>query len=694
MTEAREARKVETASKGMRVEEMREKAREELGSKAAQFDRNVAVAERQFSRKVVQRYQERVSEAVSNLLTLRESFQSLPEAMSGIDSSMKGWHDIQRRQLSEIEAQTPVELRVPNKERMARERLVDKLKKEPTMDEIDKEAVSVTDKELEDYSGAWFEKRLRHLESFDLAFEEQPTLMSPLILATTQFELDPKMKKLGGDFRRKLEARRKRQRLVRVWGMETPDRISAAASSVDNAVLKELFTYETKDKEKPIEEEFQNYERMGVALTKTKQETKNKNGDKGKGQENAIKDYCAHGGYVKKVDEEDEEDEKYEIVDVKQILRAPPKVDGKVYKYLDKHLAELEEKMSEGTAKEGTAKEIEKLREKLWARRFSGGLWSITLRAGHFNVTLNGLGDVFASRALNISENVSKRGLLRKTRGVWGPEGGTPFDLGYPDYFSAVLSRAKEKGEVDTEWLGKRGISKDKYETSEVEIIDGETKIRLDTVNSLASAELGNGDFWDDLENKYGEGTRYGTHLDNLRKADETRARFWGTNSFFHNPSRDRFLKLSEVFDHVPETMVELVDLNGDKIGLEATAREQKWQDLLERTVVWMKEEDDAKELVETLNVYPDAEIFGWIEDASAAEMITNQQADYLFKKYLDFPLLGRTPKEKARWRSTISIVTSPLRYPQARQYIAMGTLMELLKRGFEYIFSDEVGRR
>ena len=107
-----------------------------------------------------------------------------------------------------------------------------------------------------------------------------------------------------------------------------------------------------------------------------------------------------------------------------------------------------------------------------------------------------------------------------------------------------------------------------------------------------------------------------------------------------------------------------------------------------------MQKDKDAKELIEPLLVYPDAEIFGWIEEASAAEMITNQQADYLFKEYLDFPLLGRTPKSKARLRSTISIVTAPLRYPQARQYLAFGTLMELLKRGFAYVFSDEAGRR
>ncbi len=622
----------------------------------------------------------------------QEGSKDVPEAISGMDRSMKGWHDIQRRQLSEIEAQTPVELRVPNKERMARERLVDKLKKEPkkepTMDEIDKEAVLVTDEELENYSRVWFEKRLRHLESFDLSFEEQGALMNPLILATTQFELDPKMKKLGADFRRKLEARRKRQGLVRVWGMETPERISVAASSVDNAVLKELFTYETKDGEKPIEEEFQNYELMGVALTKTKQETKNKNGDNGKDQENAIKDFNNHGGYVYK-----EGEKKGEIVEVDEIIKEPSRAKGN-YQYLDEHLADLEKKMSEGSAEEGSAEEIEELRETLWARRFSGGLWSITLRAGHFNVTLNGLGDIFAQRALNLSENLGDRGILRKTRGVWDPEGGTPFDIGYTDYFSSVLSRANEEGEVDREWLGEMGISKDKYETREVKTKKGEIKTRLDTANSLASAELGNEDFWDNLENKYGEGDRYGAHLDNFRKADLTRAGFWGTNSFFHNPSRDKFLELSKVFDHVSENMVDLVDLNGKKIGLEATEREQKWQELLERTIVWMKEEDDAKELIETLLIYPDAEIFSWIEDASTAEMITNQQADYLFKEYLDFPILGKTPKEKARWRSTISIVTSPFRYPQARQYLAFGTFMELIKRGFAYVFSDEVGRR
>jgi hypothetical protein len=683
---------IKIAPKGMSTERMRREAQKERWSAPTRGSRDVEVGMERFSQKVIQRYQSDVSQAVGSLFQLKEAFEGVPEAMSGIDGSMKGWQDIQRRQLWEIEAQTPAELRAPSRERIARERLRAAGKRELTISAIEKEAEKIDDKELKALASEWFEKRIKHLESFDLTFYEQPTLMNPLVLAVTQYELDPKTKVLGEEFRKKLEARRKRQRLVRVWEIHPPDRISGEASAIDNSVLKELFTYEIKDEEKPeeppekpIEKEFRNYERMGVALTKIKQEIKNKNGDKGKDLKNAIKDFNNHGGYVYK-----EGEKKGEIVEIDEIIKEPSRAKGN-YQYLDERLAELEEKKG---ADKKEIEQTEQLRETLWARRFSGGLWSITLRAGHFNVTLNGLGDVFASRALNISENVSKRGLLRKTRGIWGPEGGTPFDLGYTDYFSAVLSQAREKDEVDTEWLGEKGISKDKYETSKVEIKDGKTKIRLDTVNSLASAELGNEDFWDDLENKYGEGDRYGAHLDNFRKADLTKAEFWGTNSFFHNPSRDKFLELSKVFDHVSEKMVNLVDLKGKKIGLEATAREQKWQELLERTIVWMKEDKDAKELIETLLIYPDAEIFGWIEEASAAEMITNQQADYLFKEYLDFPLLGGTPKGKARLRSTISIVTAPLRYPQARQYIAFGTLMELLKRGFAYVFSDEVGRR
>lgn len=689
------------APKGMPIEKMRQVvAKEKRGGKEIKKKERVAKAVEmgvsQYWERVKGGFQSEVDRYQASLNSLSGALKSTPGAQESLTSAMGGWVDVQRQILSATEAQTPEALRLPTPERLFEQ---GKFATEAEQKDVEtrREESPVYQRAVED----WYEERLRNLESFGLAFEEQPSLFSPLVLAQTHFELDEKTREIGEKMREKLEARRKRQRLVRIWGVAGAETISNEGNAIDNATLKELFTYETREGEKPIEREFQNYEKMGVELAKLKERIEAVGGDEKSvlederdGRTKIIQDYYNHGGYV---------DDQGKVVGVEMLIAASRKKED--WKYLDEYIKE---------SKKTGGEEIRKLEEILWARRFSGGLWSITLRAGKFGVTLNGLGDLFAQRAINPAEAFAQRGLLRKTRGIWDPKvgdyAGKPLDFGYTDYFSAALSGVKEqrrsggvveKGARHIDWLKNvGGITRDQYKIRGEEG-GGKEEEPLKVVNSLATARLGDKKFWEDLENVYNAGTKYGDNIVKFKQADETRSRFWGANSFFHNLDLENFLKLSEVYGHVSETLVTAtayetkkgesvrVELMKDGRPIQVTEREQAWFELVDRTLQWTKT-DEAKEVLETLKVFPASERFAWIEETSESEMISNEQRDYLLKKYLDFPVPG-TALSKAHARITLSNVIGVFRNKDTRQLLLTGQFLEFIKRAFVFVFQDDI---
>lgn len=626
----------------------------------------------------------------------QEAIETMRDYIRGQAESQAAQMAFQRRYYEENQADLPPELKPQTKERVASVLGIREGEK-PTNEQV---VLHVSD---------WFETRLRHLESFDQTFEELSWVYSPLLVTTSYYEHDPELKHFGDELRRKLEARRVRQRMVLVWKMGDPGAIHSESARVTLPHLRELFTYKTparldangnvvREGGRPlIEEEFRNYEHMGEQL-----KALNARGDDASKQQagdlkKAILNYYRHGGTT--FDEGGNE-----------VL-------------VDERIKQMESMGADPN-------EIEDLREQLWARRFTGGLWSMTLRAASYDIELNGSGDFFASRLLNFTDRLKKSGLSQKTKGMWDPtEGkfaGKPFDLEYRDFFSELFSRitVKEsevgpnakrdplsrKDSANVNILRKFGINvgKDDMKPS-LDEDKSKDKLVLYRIPSLAGANLGSEELWDSLESKYGTvPNAYNLHMYGFNVTDATRKALLGSDAFFHSPSLKGLLGFKGAFDQVSDSP-SVVDLGGKRVKI---GRQRKWQEMIERAMEWGVTKE-GKEILEQWGVFPDAQKLNWIQTADDEEMITRDQRNYLLRTYLGtrlpsvpiklqsplkraFPFvrlpIGRResdPYTGARMRAGSSLFTGIFRYAPFRGSMGSGIISEFFKKGLGFIFGD-----
>jgi hypothetical protein len=281
---------------------------------------------------------------------------------------------------------------------------------------------------------------------------------------------------------------------------------------------------------------------------------------------------------------------------------------------------------------------------------------------------LNGTSDFYACRIMNFANRLDvDKSFYEKTRGIWSPKRGKykgrELDLGFVDYFTNITSKATEG------WLSGKGVDKDQG-----------------GVVSLEKAKVGEENFWEDLargdhnpEKAAVPPMEYvADQIDKFARADATRSALWEADSFFHNPTLAGFLELRKVFKHIARGK-----------------RQEKWEEMLVRTVEWMGTRE-GKELLEEAKIFPASERFIWIDQASDYEMITNEQRDRLLNKHVIPFGVGRfiplPAREKAQLWSTVDTLWGiGVRYAPIRNEIAFGAFKEYVKRAFTYVFSDDL---
>jgi hypothetical protein len=637
-------------------------------------------------------------------IVFAEAMEKNSDALEKLEITTHELASASRQQNQLLEAQTPEALRIPVLDKIkgeAHARLQEAIDNNdlPLAKKLDAEFQDIDDegyrskvyqREVED----WFEARLRYMETFETSFEEQGDTHQRLVIAETFFRFKDETKPLAEKIHKRMEARRLKQRMVRVWNLSTPENIMQEAGRFNLDVMEELFTYEVDEngkKRNPIADEFHEYELLGMTLEEKRAEYEalsknNQYSKKGKDLKKEIddyrfiKDYSRHGGRVggdKDKREEIKEDTEIEafvdtvVMDMETKLANKETIDNVLLTMLQKDEgAKVDEVVRHLESKRASGDEdvnevlLERLNETLWARKTAGGLWSVTFRAASYDTQLNGTGDFFAARVMNLGERLKQKALYRKTEGIWNPkwrkEEDRLFSLGMNDFFSNSL---------------------------------GESKKNL----KLHEKKLGSEDFWTGLREKaHDNNQQYASdQIDKFMKADLTRKMLTGSDGFFHNPSVEKYKEMMKVFAHFGEGTAKGPDgkpLKVNGVVLKTTERQYKWQDLLERSLEWMEKDENASELIEDLKIYPGAEKFQWTDEAANIEMINDQQADLLYKKFLNFPFpLFGSPRDKARMRSMASIALAPWKYGRMRTQILLGWLGEFFKRGFGYVFSDEV---
>lgn len=586
---------------------------------------------------------------------IEEIIKKNNEVISNLGESM-GYYARQQEIYNQLlQGQTPELLQIPTPERLLSQRTFSedeliKLQSEGLIEKVERTDLE-TGREVREYKVAakgniysneiyqskveeWFEGILRHLETFETAFEENPEIYQRLVIALTFFKFKDETSPLADKLQRRIEARRLKQRMVRLWNLVPPDQLTGEAGRFNMDIIKELFTYETKDGDKPIEREFHKYESMASELQRRREElgprAQLSPEQKDEYDGRVIKDYFEHGGKTT--------------------------LEGREV-FVDEAIRILEERKARG---EGLTEDqnvlLRKLKNDLWARRTAGGLWSITFRAARFNVVMNGVGDFFAARVINFADSLEQRTLAKNTKGIWRPDRGRyrgkDFNLGFKDFFADVLGG----NDFSEDWRRRMGI----------QIEDGD-------VVSLENARLGDEEFWEGLRSVGVPKSKFGDKIEKFQSADETRKVFWEAGSYFHDPTLEKFLSLINFFKHIPEA-----------------ERQEKWEEILVRTFEWM-DTPEGKEQNLAARVFPASEKFIWIDMASDHKMLTNEQEDKLLGDYLNLPVLPGLGSIKGRAQITVLLDTmygALVRYPPMRNRILLGWLLEAIKRALQYTFS------
>lgn len=562
------------------------------------------------------------------------------------------------------EAETVEELRIPTKQRY-----VQKTAAEATGEWVDQQDTEPGEEQIQQYYEAkvkellddentqqlyldevenWYERRLRDLERRDETFEERSELFNPLLIASIRLEYstNEEEKKLGAKLKRQLDARRARQRMVRVWDLSLPEQIYSASYVMSLSNMQELFTDEK------VAEEYRNLKRMG-SRHKVAKELADKTGKLehkrgAKELEKEIKERAERGGMVNGV-------------------------------FLDTRINELKSRSILNKEEQNELREKEDL---LWERKFTAGLYSITFDAARDKLQLNGTGDFFAHRVFNVADFMDEISYAQPTRGIWRPEKGkykeNDFDLGYETVFEAFAGKIRCYGK-DGKVVKKSGDELEGYIFKNL----GNSKLWEMLRSGRENIDIGGGleigvEVKDDgsvstiPENEYSS-----QRIFKFTQADEGRSALVGIDKFFYKrPKIEDFVQLKKAFEYLsgkePEkekreglTRLTRRPFFGRLLSREIRGNKQqsKFQELLDRTFEYANTKEGREEL-EHFDKYRFAEVVYWTKIAKDENIITLSQASSLLRNHK-----GILPRQTRLWWDT---VMSPTRreglHPPQRQ--------------------------
>ena len=620
----------------------------------------------------------------------------------------------QQKLLELEEAESPPELIIPTKNKagnlifkedielyleqnegmgkeQAEEKVLDMYKQKFESDKTeDKEWVKEHGKRVEakylSEMNSWFERRLRDLESRDETFEERSELFQPLLIATMRLKYSSvdAEKKRGIELANQLEARRARQRMVRVWNLSLPDQIYQASYVLNSDKIQTLFTFDSEENGGTglVLEEFNKFIEMG-------DEYKRKKGDKEKNPIlEKIQDYYFKGG-------KDEATGEY-VDDLIKKLELTPNLS------------------------EADKNRLENLKNKLWARKFAGGLYSITFEAAKDNVMLNGTGDFFAKRVFNMGDFMDEVLPAQATRKIWRPDEddhSKDFNLGYDGFFDSIA------GKLQFEEEGRGGTrSRVKRKSSDKKEFLG-----------IVYKSLGNEDFWHLVrtgggEIDLGEGKRLvakkdedkwstsrlqddeynATRLYKYTLADETRKELVGDKKFFYtNPNIDnlggdeflkRFINAAEKFQHL-DHKVKLDNRRLDGLmgylssyDVHSSERSLKVEELMDRIFKWGRSKEGKRES-DKFRIFGVGEVTKWIDEAKANNLITKDQTTELIDG--NNGILGKVPfigeKLAYKWDMNIRAMFTnpPIVVPKEKQPQRKEGVTDIFKDYFKSAFKN-----
>jgi len=572
----------------------------------------------------------------------------------------------------------------------------------------------------------WMEERIRTLESIEQHFEEQPQAYQALVNAAFYFSHHPETRALGRRLKENLDKRRIIRRIVRIRAETSIEGFLQVSSALKFEHLVHAFSYKRISRD--VEREFRNLERMGRILSQLRQEYEKAKGiDPGSEEtkrlkqeisvkERYISDYVKHGGVIEDrglesaYDDQGRDNPEDFFVKLGRVIpdydrdhlldRQLPMLDESIdsetknkersillkYQRLNKKLQNGEEISDEErlTEEENKLISLVDLRNKEWARKYTGGLFSLTGRAAAHDLQLDGLGDFFLARLLNFHRWLKSNLGLRRAEGIWNPTSGKfngqPLDLGLRDTFTSMLKDAKGS---DLDYLQELGLRAADFKKDE----EG----NIDKIVSLENVDVGSKKLWQELLDKrlrIKEGI-VGENADAESKAEATRK---GLLVFFRNPTVEKLLALEDSFEHMGsgEKTVPFVKKDGRKIEGKVervSGQESKLLELTERTLEWMRTDPRAAESIEALKVSKLTEFLNLIELASVEEFITNQRRDFLYKEYL-----GTSSRVLAAQKVNIDrYIGFVLRNAETRALTIQGFFSNLLKKLLGYVFQDEV---
>ncbi len=576
--------------------------------------------------------------------------EELREAVSELGSSISLYNLLQREQMRLFEGEISESLRIPKpelllsqgvfSEKELQELLRNQIIKEKKIQnsQLKKATYEVADESAmyasEIYQNKvrkWFEERLRYLEYNPNSFEEDVSYQR-ITAALHYFLFRKETSPMAEEIKELIETREIIQRVQRIWNLATPEGIGQQASRITLKDIERMLTFKVGERT-VIADEFRNYEALGRHLEEERKRIKPRIEELTNKKKNGTIT-------TNELEELNTLNLEYQGKSIIEYFSRGGEIDFEGRKmFVDEAIRLLEEKAVEAEISDKELEDFQKLKTELWARKIAGRIWSITGRAAHFGVLLNGNGDFYADRIMNLSERLKGRVFGKETEGIWNPEGGQPFNIGFRDFFSNLLDGV-EIG-VNLEKDGKK-------------------------IKSLEAVNFGDENIWKKIRGSGKTEKAFSDWIIGFEPADQTRKNFWGPDSFFHNPSLEKFKGLIDDFGHLSET-----------------EKSEKWGELLDRILFWMNTRQ-AHELIEYLDNFTSATRFLWISELFNKGLISRDKRDKFYKKYLGLPVISKlSPKAGAAlrmWPETLWGVT------KVQKFEIIGSFLANL---FKYTFSE-----
>jgi hypothetical protein len=566
---------------------------------------------------------------------LRTESDTLQERLRAITAELERAVGERAQQLQELERQTAREWQARQNEMANLMRLWGESMTGTEMGEamtppesrIPTQQPGEADEEYRNRLRVWFNERLELLESLGLTFEENWRLSSPIESAIARFTIrkEPEYKQFAKELREKFEARRALQRMTRAWNIAGGVGTLLEVSPVfERSHLKTLFTLRDESGRPIVAEKFRELERKAREL---KQLKKSKDGET-----------------------EEEKNERQRQKDEKE-------------KKIKSFIGE----------------------DSSWDEKIAARLWSVTGRAAYFDINLNGSGDFFLGRQLNLHDRLKGNLLFQGREALW--DGERPFDFGIRDFWSSDNFLATDK--LGMEFAQEFGVEARPVGDT------GEEAKKIDQVVSLANARLEDTEFWQKVEDAGVAVDTLKNHMLDAMDMEDTRKALTDPGGFYHLAEEGTFLKLMTVFKHISTSEgggVTLKDEKGklilDKKGnpIRVSQREAVWQDLLERTVRWAMG-PQGKEVLEEFQIAPELEARNYILAADKSEMIKDAQRDELYRRLL--PLGPFQGKRAAELKATLSLFLMPYRWGTFRTALITKTISNFFSSLFNYIFGE-----